>query len=499
MLFNSFHFLAIFLPLCLIFIFTISSKSKPAAIAVMALFSIYFYASWDLHYLPLFAISILINYYAGFFLTKLSCSFEEIRRYILIVTIVTDLMIISLFKYSSMATTSINYLLGTDIPLPEIVLPIGISFFTFTQIAFVVDAYKRQAVETNIINYILFVSYFPHLIAGPVIHHKDVMPQFNKNNSMRYNAKNISIGTTIFIIGLFKKIAIADTIAYSSTPVFEFVSSTGSIRTIDAWLGALSYTFQIYFDFSAYSDMAIGLSMMFGILLPINFNSPYKADSIISFWRCWHMTLSRFLRDYLYIPLGGNKKGSTRRYINLLITMTIGGLWHGAGWTYVLWGAAHGLLLSINHLWRRHASSGANKASGIPLLAQRWSGRALTFILVTLTWVIFRSNSVDDAAVMLSAMLAVNPGTAPAPIDTRATAAALIVLLAAVWVLPNVYEIFLKQRPALYIGFDKHRSLLNRKFAWRPSICWAISMGAAFVLSVIMLVRGQSEFLYFQF
>jgi D-alanyl-lipoteichoic acid acyltransferase DltB (MBOAT superfamily) len=256
--------------------------------------------------------------------------------------IAVNLILLGYFKYANFFADNLNHFAGTALPIGQVILPLGISFFTFTQIAFLVDTYQGKVKEFNFVHYTLFVTYFPHLIAGPVLHHKEMMPQFAKRNVCHLNWDNVAVGLSIFVLGLAKKVLIADSLAEFATPIFSAVAAGGQPMLFEAWIGALAYTLQLYFDFSAYSDMAIGISLMFNVRLPMNFNSPYKATSIIDFWRRWHMTLSRFLRDYLYIPLGGSRNGKAQRYLNLMITMLLGGLWHGAGWTFVIWGGLHG-------------------------------------------------------------------------------------------------------------------------------------------------------------
>jgi D-alanyl-lipoteichoic acid acyltransferase DltB (MBOAT superfamily) len=245
-----------------------------------------------------------------------------------------------------------NALLGTGWDAGTIVLPIGISFYTFTQIAYVVDTLQGKVTERSVLSYLLFVTYFPHLVAGPVLHHAEMMPQFRVRENLAPRAENLARGLTFLVAGLFKKVVLADGCAPIANAAFAGASA--GLTPGDAWLGAIAYSLQIYFDFSGYSDMAVGISLLFNIDLPVNFHSPYRARSVVDFWRRWHMTLSRFLRDYLYIPLGGNRKGPLRRHANLLATMLLGGLWHGANWTFVVWGGLHGLYLVVNHLWRQH-------------------------------------------------------------------------------------------------------------------------------------------------
>lgn len=268
-------------------------------------------------------------------------------------------------------------------PSLNIILPIGISFYTFTQIAFLVDTYQEKVNEYRFIHYLLFVTYFPHLIAGPVLHHKEMMPQFADSRIYKFSTTDFAVGLTIFCIGLAKKVLIADNLAPYANPLF---SGADAPSLFIAWGGVLAYTFQLYFDFSAYSDMAIGLSRLFGVKLPLNFNSPYKATNISEFWGRWHMTLSRFLMDYLYIPLGGNRTGIIRRYRNLITVMLLGGLWHGAGWNFVIWGGLHGVYLIIHHGWGK-----LSELLNFPvnLVLWRLTATSITFLSVCFAWVFF--------------------------------------------------------------------------------------------------------------
>jgi alginate O-acetyltransferase complex protein AlgI len=261
-----------------------------------------------------------------------------------------NLLLLGYYKYANFFLTEVAFIVGTSLPILEIVFPLGISFFTFTQISFLVDVYRGKVHEYSFWNYLLFVTWFPYLIAGPIIHHSQVMAQFRDQETYRIHSRNLSFGFAMFTVGLSKKLLLADPIGTYADPVFKAAASGQMLDLLVAWTGALAYSIQIYFDFSGYSDMALGVSMLFGIKLPINFNSPYKAANIIEFWRQWHMSLSQFLKDYLYIPLGGNRLGEGRRFVNLMITMLIGGLWHGANWTFLVWGGLHGLYLCANHL-----------------------------------------------------------------------------------------------------------------------------------------------------
>ncbi len=272
-------------------------------------------------------------------------------RALLFVAVAANLAALAYFKYADFFLRTAVNLTGADIPLLGVVLPLGISFFTFTQIAYLVDVHAGKVIERNPIHYGLFVTYFPHLIAGPVLHHAEMMPQFRLAEIYRPYLRNFAIGLTFLCLGLAKKVLVADSVAPLANAVFGLGPEV-ELAASAAWLGVIAYTLQIYFDFSGYSDMAVGLSLLFGVRLPYNFNSPYQAWNITEFWRRWHMTLSRFLRDYLYVPLGGNRLGRTRRYVNLMVTMLLGGLWHGASWTFVVWGGLHGAYLVVNHAWQ---------------------------------------------------------------------------------------------------------------------------------------------------
>ncbi len=391
MLFNSYSFIFCFLPLTLIGFFILSYFRHFYGSVWLVLASLTFYAVWDPRYVILLLGSIGFNFMIGSGLTRLQSTRKG--KILLSTAITANLAALAYFKYAGFLVENFDTLSGLAVSIPKIVLPLGISFFTFTQIAYLVDTARGKSEELNLVRYFLFVTYFPHLIAGPILHHAEMMPQFRRPETYRFDTAKFSTGLVIFTIGLFKKSILADGISAFVGPVFSAADSGTSLTLLDSWAGALSYTFQIYFDFSGYSDMAIGLSWMFGIGLPLNFNSPYKSTSIIEFWRRWHMTLSRFLRDYLYFSLGGNRRGRVRRYANLFGTMVIGGLWHGAGWTFIAWGMLHGLYLIINHAWL-----GARDTR--PVLERRLvapAGWLLTFLAVVVGWVFFRAESIDGA------------------------------------------------------------------------------------------------------
>ncbi|WP_066152011.1 MBOAT family O-acyltransferase [Aliarcobacter cryaerophilus] len=394
MLFNSYEFIFLFLPITfLIYFYLLNQRLILGAKIFLVIASLFFYGYWNFSYVPLILLSIFVNYSVGLSLVNP----EKIKlssKSILIFGILFNVGLLGYFKYTDFLLENFNGIFGSNIPLPHIILPLGISFFTFTQIAFLVDAYRKEAKEYSLVNYMLFVTYFPHLLAGPILHHKEMMPQFASKYNWVKNYRNIALGLFIFSIGLFKKVVIADTFAPWATAGFDTATT---LNLIEAWATSLSYTFQLYFDFSGYCDMAIGISLMFNIKLPINFNSPYKALNIQDFWRRWHMTLSRFLRDYIYIPLGGNRKGEFRTYTNLLATFLIGGLWHGAGWTFIIWGALHGIALAIHRFWQSLGFK-MNK-----ILA--WF---ITFNFINITWIFFRAKDFDSAIKVLGSMFSLD-------------------------------------------------------------------------------------------
>lgn len=448
MLFNSYAFIFLFLPVVLIIFFSIAKFSYHNAAIWLAFASIFFYGYWNPAYVILLMSSIIFNYLFGNLISSVTDNKTRNKaKSVLLGAIGLNLILLGYYKYNNFFTESINSISGSTFSVSEIVLPLGISFFTFTQIAYLVDTWQGKVKESSFLHYVLFVTYFPHLIAGPVLHHSEMMPQFALRQNYRVNWENVANGILLFTLGLCKKTLWADSFAPYAHAVFNGVQR-GEIPTIyEAWSGALAYTMQIYFDFSGYTDMALGIALMFNIRLPINFYSPYKSTSIIEFWRRWHMTLSRFLRDYLYFPLGGNRKGKARRYINLMTTMILGGLWHGAGWTFVCWGLLHGLYLSINHLWREWVP--LKWLNWIPVWISTLVAGIVTFIAIVISWVVFYSSDISHAVVMLKAMLGIEfrPITLDAVIhkqlllSTNLSGHDLVVLLisafAWVWILPN--------------------------------------------------------------
>jgi alginate O-acetyltransferase complex protein AlgI len=478
MLFNSYAFIFLFLPIALLGYFALGRVGNLAPVIWLALASLAFYSVSNWQFVALLLASIAFNYVIGWLL--ISKHLRPGPRFaVLTVGVAGDLLVLGYFKYAGFLAANFNALFSTGLTV-NILLPVGISFYTFTQIAFLVDAYRGQVAHYALPHYALFVSYFPHLIAGPILHHKDMIPQFERAESKRPDPHLILCGLIIFAIGLFKKTCLADGIQ----PLVTLAFGPAPPSFDQAWIGALAYTFQLYFDFSGYSDMAIGISLMFGIFLPLNFNSPYKAQNIIDFWRRWHMTLSQFLRDYLYIPLGGNRNGRVLRYVNLMVTMALGGLWHGAAWTFVAWGVLHGVYLCINHAWNNYGPALAPRFKRLADMA----AFALTFLAVVVAWVLFRADSMASAISILSKMA--SPSQLVFGRVEMAYSVFIVAYAALAWLAPNTQTI---------MGYDHtNRTVGEALGRWqkRPAFLYATAAVLAFG---ILGIQQHSEFIYFRF
>jgi alginate O-acetyltransferase complex protein AlgI len=406
LLFTSGEFLFVFLPVTLLVFFAAARLlGRGAAATWLTLASLAFYGYWRIEHTVLLLASIAFNYGFGEWILRARHRGNSSARVLLAVAVAANLAALAYFKYADFFLRTAADLSGADIPLLGIILPLGISFFTFTQIAYLVDVHAGKVIERNPLHYALFVTYFPHLIAGPVLHHAEMMPQFRLAEIYRPQLRNFAIGLSFLLMGLAKKVLIADSVAPIANSVFNS-GPDAALAASAAWLGVVAYSLQIYFDFSGYSDMAVGLSLLFGVRLPYNFNSPYKAWNITEFWRRWHMTLSRFLRDYLYVPLGGNRHGRARRYVNLMLTMLLGGLWHGASWTFVIWGGLHGAYLVVNHGWQylREKLGWKGGLTGVGGMLARGAGVALTLLCVMVGWVYFRAPDIASANGILRSM-----------------------------------------------------------------------------------------------
>lgn len=524
MLFNSHVFIFLFLPVTLLIYFVLGKRSTRMAAAWLTIASLFFYGWWNPAYIFLLVISILFNYSIGTALVRENArdwNPKRRKKTLLIIGITINLLILGYYKYSNFFLFVVSESLSIEWTITNIVLPLGISFFTFTQITFLVDAFRGEVKENNLIYYSLFVTYFPHLIAGPILYHKEMMPQFGRQSTYRFNYENLAVGLTIFSIGLCKKVIFADSIAPYAQAVFKAASNGQTLTFIEAWAGSIGYSLQLYFDFSGYSDMAIGLARLFGLRLPLNFYSPYQATSIIEFWRRWHMTLSRFLKDYLYIPLGGNRKGSLRRFVNVMITMLLGGLWHGAGWTFILWGGIHCLYILTNYAWRVFRSS-----LGYDLSRSTWwrreASRAFTFVVVVLAWVLFRAEGINAALNVYKGMIGLNGFVLPqawmtylgplegwlsdqgvlfgvTPVFTHALQGSFLIisLFVIAWYFPNTQQIMDRFEPAIETYRNEDRTYAFR-IKWMPNLKWAVGSGLLITASIIMIDK-VSEFLYFQF
>lgn len=527
MLFNSYIFIFAFLPttLAVYFLFT-RYVGGEAAIVFLTIASLFFYGWWNPAYLVLILVSIGVNYYIGETIVRSNATKRlKKSKYYLILGLIFNIGLLGYFKYTNFMIENINILLVNSIQVEQIILPLAISFFTFQQITYLVDAYKGITQEFKFTHYALFVTFFPQLIAGPIVHHKEMLPQFMKLENMKPQLLSVIVGLSIFALGLFKKVVLADGIAQYSTPVFSAATTGDPVTFFVAWGGALAYTFQLYFDFSGYSDMAIGIARMFGIRLPINFLSPYKSLNIIEFWRRWHITLSRFLRDYVYFALGGSRKGNVRRYVNLLTTMLLGGLWHGAGWTFILWGCLHGSYLVINHAWQY-----IQRLAGLGFLNEQPIWRFfcwfITFISVVNAWVLFRATSFESAIEIYKGMYGFNGIAIPHAIYTQLgdftntldemgvaaymgggsqfmfTYLWIIALLFIVVFMPNTQQIM--KTYTSYKDKDEYGSTIFEKgilpsiLTFRLNATWAFVSASVFTISVFGLTR-ISEFLYFQF
>lgn len=492
MLFNSSEYLLVFLPVSLVVFFWLNSRRKTGGARLWLLAaSFLFYAWWSRDYLWLLLISIALNFGAGVALTRLRTSNTRRARYLLTAAVIANFSALCYYKYAHFIVTNTEALVGADFGLSNVVLPLAISFFTFTQVAYLIDSYRGQVHEPNLLNYALFVMFFPHLIAGPILHHREMMPQFGQRRNAVLSAPILSLGLTLLSIGLFKKVIIADTFSIWATAGFDKLAAP---NFFEAWTASLSYTFQLYFDFSGYTDIALGSALLFNIRLPINFNSPYKARNIRDFWRRWHMTLSRFLRDYLYVPLGGNRRGTARVIANLMITFVLGGLWHGASWMFVIWGALHGAAMIVHRAW-------SQLGIGLP----RWLAWLITFNFVNLAWVFFRARDMADAKRVLEGMAGMHGAVLPPVFGD--------------W-LPQLKSLGISFGPILRQGNDDFQMMLWLVAAFvivlafrnsnqlapytggaraiRPA--WAVLCGLMASVSLVgILASKYSEFIYFNF
>lgn len=505
MLFNSYSFIFAFLPISVLGYWIIKANFGPVwSVTALAIASYIFYLINEPNYPIMLIGSIIFNLIMGQYIINAN---GRKKGFITALGILVDLLLLAYFKYFGLILATLKDFSLFNESVPNIPLPAGISFYTFTQIAFLVDCYAKKVTKFSTPSYFLFVTLFPHLIAGPILHHKEMVSQFEKNKKLSFS-NHLLAGLIIFTIGLSKKTIIADSVSPLATAIFASAQAGHQPGFIEAWVGAIAYSIQIYFDFSGYSDMAIGIALMLGIRLPVNFNSPYKAVSIVDFWRRWHITLSRFLRDYLYIALGGSRRGSFRRYLNLLITMTLGGLWHGASWTFAVWGAAHGFALIITHAWdaikKRFSFSGLPKPFAI----------TTTLLLVVFLWVPFRADGFECMWRLWQGMtghfglglphfnilqgmankLGLKQTIVPFSVIDLITVAGAIFLACFA---PNTQEIMARYRP----GLDSpgyHAIPKSNRFSIKIRMLVAVVFGILLGIAV-GFISPQSEFIYFRF
>ena len=508
MLFHQYYFIFIFIPVSILGMYAIklfNTRIRELSICWLSLVSIAFYGYWSLSYAWVLIASIIFNY----LFAQILCRWRT--SWVLGAAISINLIFLGYFKYAGFTADIAESLTGVRPWTESVILPLGISFFTFQQIAYLIDTFKNETKDHGLLEYVMFTAFFPQLIAGPIVHQAEMFPQFTRKWIGGVSYRNFSVGGTLFIIGLLKKAVIGDTFGSYADPIFAAAAAGENVAAIDAWTAMLAFTFQIYFDFSGYSDMAIGLARLFNIRLPENFRSPYKALSIIDFWRTWHMTLSRFLRNYLYYPLGGNRKGKTRRYINLMIVMLLGGLWHGAGWLFVFWGGFHGLLLCVNHLWRfmnnRRIENGRRK-----IRLPNTTSWALTFMAVCLSWVLFRSENMTAAKIIYSGIFDISDlfdfitriftswifvQYAPNEIIQFIW---IMVAFAWVLILPSSQQ-FLKPFNPVLTNDVRPLASCAKIVTWRPNATYAVVFGSVFLVAAFVYgsIHAPVDFIYFEF
>ncbi|MBA3662553.1 MAG: MBOAT family protein [Gammaproteobacteria bacterium] len=510
MLFNSFSFIFIFLPLALT-IYYLLARSSSATLQMLwlTLISFVFYACWKKIYLLLLIGSVGVNYTFAHFLMQYK------NKYLLTMGLIFNIGVLVYFKYAGFFLENISALSGIDLSITHIALPLGISFITFQKITYLLDIYRGRIEQNHFLNFLVFISFFPQLIAGPIVRYNQMMPQFSNTRPKRFRYSYFNLGMSLFIFGLAKKVLLADTAALYVDPAYAAMQQGASLSFVETWVAVLAYTFQIYFDFSGYSDMAIGLAKMFGIRLPLNFNSPYKAKNIIEFWRRWHMTLSFFLRDFVYIPLGGNRQGTKRKHANLMATMLLGGLWHGANWTFVLWGGVHGLLLVTNHLWH-NVLINLKWEKVQHQLSYRVLALLLTFVCVILAWVLFRAPDMKTANIVYTGLLGLH-GFAVLPdsylhhtpavpflhkylhlayspqLTIYASCIYVLGMLSVIWLLPNTQQLLRRAKNVNLTG-------LNKILVWRPGFAHLFFTTMLFYVALaIMLDFHPKPFEYFAF
>lgn len=514
MLFSSWQFIFLFLPVALVVFFLIPARPTwPRKIWLLTV-SLFFYGYWKIEYIPLLLFSIACNYTIADLITR--HRHRRAAKTVFTIGISLNLLLLGYYKYTNFFVQFLGRVGHHDFGRFDIILPLAISFFTFTQIGYLVDVYRNQSLHYRFLDYTLFVVFFPHLIAGPIVRHWEVIPQFAER-TLKVNRTDAGVGLTLFLLGLYKKVLLADSLSSYVAAAYGAAAKGLTLTWFDAWLGTLAFALQIYFDFSGYSDMAIGLARLFGIKFPINFDSPYKASSISEFWTRWHITLTRFLREYLYFPLGGNRRGPWRQALNVLVTMFLSGLWHGAGWTYVIWGGLHGFYLVVAHQWQRLIKW---RAWRLDYWWYRFLSIALTFIVVLFAWVFFRASNLSVAGHVLYSMVGQHgltmtdavtdaakfPGVWCAKLGVRfvpktfetesygSLMAVMLLMLIIAFLLPNAQQMLAAYSPALE---PVERPAL---FRLKLGLGSGVFLGSAFFLVLrSFYIAAPSPFLYFNF
>lgn len=477
MVFSSYIFICLFLPIVVSIYYGLAKmKSDVWQKCFLVLSSLYFYGYYNIVYLLLILISIVVNYVVATLISRFDENNEKCKKTFLVLGIVFNVGLIGYFKYYDFFVENINHIFGTDIVQKNILLPLGISFFTFQQLSFLISVYKKEESIGSVLDYCVFVTFFPQLVAGPIVLYSEMIPQFQEKSRRYFNSENFVKGIYFFSIGLFKKAVIADSLAVFADNGFTLKN----MGFAAGWATALSYTLQIYFDFSGYSDMAIGLGWMFNIELPFNFLSPYKSRSISEFWRKWHITLGRALSMYIYKPLGGNRKGLFFTCVNLMITFLISGLWHGAAWTFVAWGALHGIFVVIERIF-------SDRLEKIPNAIRT----GITFMIVNALWVLFRAESFEAALAVWKGMISFgniriselayitidNTINFPASVDYIHVVGTLLILLILVFYTRNSVE-------RMQVSVSKQK--------------YALFVALTFTIAMIAVGRN-SVFIYFNF
>ena len=543
MLFNSYEFIFAFLPVTLAGFYLLGTASRTWSLHWLILASLFFYAWWRPLNVLIIAPSILINFVLARTLLRLGQS-EKRRRAslaVLVVGIAFNIAFLGYFKYTYFLGNAINDVFGTNLIVTRIILPLGISFITFQKIAFLIDVHSGRVESFTFRDYCLFVLFFPQLIAGPIVHYREMMPQF-RSVLCRYDKQNVAVGLTLFLSGLFKKAVIADGIAPSVTSIYEQAASGGGVSLLFAWMAAIGFTLQVYFDFSGYTDMALGIARLFGVRLPPNFNSPLRATSIIDFWLRWHMTLTRFLTAYIYNPLVlfltrrrlangrpgfGGRDTTFGAFAQLLMfpvlfTMFISGLWHGAGYLFIIWGLLHGMYLTVNHAWRQVVPKLWPNRAGYTRIMKP-VGVVLTLLSVFTSMVFFRSTTLSAAVDLLKGMIGLNGVALPLAVyehvgplagwlmgmgvvqqlgggqEFLKMTVAIPALMCVVLVCPNTLQILARYEPAIGVKPHPADTILGRRIAeWSPSLAWSVGISVIAAMGILSL-SGPSEFLYWQF